>query len=263
MNGWRLSERGRRSLTKPTVRASGDALVESFFQPTDDFQHFDRRLVVAVDRADAPVGHMRKDRPRRREQWGVGGEFQVPARLDFSQHLVSDQDRAQRRLALQDLITHLARHEAEIQAHNAYFNDDIRALRPKDDLARVKVVFQVLLDDIELHGPAILRFEHLGHVIFVHEQPVKRLGDLLGWNLGAGGADIGAFSDEGEAKFDQGLLRGRAFLKGFGSCGRHKRSGSATEDTKDTERFLSLPLCSQCPLWRSYCLDWFHVYRMF
>jgi hypothetical protein len=60
----------------------------------------------------------------------------------------------------------------------------------------------VLLDDLKLHRPAILGFEHLGHVISVDEQPVKWLGNLGGWNLGAGGADVRAVGDEREAELD-------------------------------------------------------------
>ena len=82
----------------PPFGGSVHALVESFFKPADDFQHLDRRLVVAVDRADPPV---RRRVERHRRPPGAGGprrELQEPPRLHFSQHLVPDQDRTQRRV---------------------------------------------------------------------------------------------------------------------------------------------------------------------
>src|SRR5262245_19189184 len=104
-----------------------------------DFQYFDGRALVTINNTHSAVINARPIEVEPGHHGRTRGHAEIGRRLDAAQHLVINQNAAQRRLAKQDFLAHRLAAIAEIDARNAKLDDLAALVQGEENLADVEV----------------------------------------------------------------------------------------------------------------------------
>ena len=106
---------------------------------------------------------------QRSDQAGSRSETQDRTQINMAQHVVLNQDSAQRNNAGEDFLLDALRHIFKIEADVAQLHDPVRAPFPQQTSSQIQIIFKALVNHNHLDRAVVKRFHRDGHVKFMDQ----------------------------------------------------------------------------------------------